>query len=130
MVDASVLASFILKEPGWERLAELLENSYTVDHSLKEVSNAIWRACRRKIISTEDASLRYQALKALVNINVRLIDEKELIDQAFELALEHSITIYDALYLVLALRLNKPLLTLDQVQMKVAEKLGIELVKI
>ncbi|MEM0241295.1 MAG: type II toxin-antitoxin system VapC family toxin [Candidatus Nezhaarchaeales archaeon] len=128
VVDASILVSFVLMEPGWEKLVDLLKNSCTVDHALKEVFNAIWRAYKRNIISIEDALLKIQALRKMVDVNVKLIDEKELIDQAFMLALEHNITVYDALYVALALKLKEPLLTLDQAQAKIAEMLGIKLV--
>jgi len=130
VIDASVLTSFILMEPGWERLVDLLKNSYTIDHAVKEASNAIWKAHRKGIISAEDASLKFQALRKLVSVNVKLVKEEELIDQAFTLSLKYNITVYDALYIALALKLEEPLLTLDHLQAEIAEKLGVELVKI
>ncbi|MEM3570130.1 MAG: type II toxin-antitoxin system VapC family toxin [Candidatus Jordarchaeales archaeon] len=40
-------------------------------------------------------------------------------------ALENGITIYDALYIALALQEKSPLLTLDDKQRQVSKKLGI-----
>lgn len=54
---------------------------------------------------------------------MKLVDEEDLMDQAFELALEHNITVSDALYIALALKLKEPLLAFDQTQAKVAENL-------
>lgn len=41
VVDASALAAFLLKEPGWERLARYIEHSISVDMAAKEVANTI-----------------------------------------------------------------------------------------
>ena len=44
VVDASLLAAFVLGEPGWERLASYVRGSCSVDHVVKEVANAIWKS--------------------------------------------------------------------------------------
>lgn len=51
--------------------------------------------------------------------------ETKYLDRAFKIALDHNITIYDALYVAQALQHGKPLLTLDQNQKKVARRLGM-----
>ena len=66
VVDASVLASVILCEPGWEELLDYIKHCYSVDHIIKEVSNTIWKYCTRKILSLEDARRKYRVLKRLV----------------------------------------------------------------
>ncbi len=64
-VDSSVLAAFILQEPGWERMADVLKDSATLDVAVKEVVNAIVVALRRGRITEDGACLKLKALQAL-----------------------------------------------------------------
>ncbi len=64
----------------------------------------------------------------MVNVNILLFNELDLLDEAFKISLEHNITVYDALYITLALKLRKPFATLDLSQRRVAEALGLNLV--
>lgn len=126
-VDASALSAFLLKEPGWKRLAPYLADAVSVDHIVKEVANAIWKACVvRKIISETDAVRLYGLLDSMINVNIVIEPEEDYIEEALRMALEHRITVYDALYLALAKEKNIPLLTLDEKQAQTARKLGIE----
>jgi predicted nucleic acid-binding protein len=44
VIDSSALAKFLLKEEGWRDLRNVvLEKPYTLDLSIKEVANALWR---------------------------------------------------------------------------------------
>lgn len=126
-VDASALSAFLLKEPGWKRLATYLADAVSVDHIVKEVANAIWKACVvRKIISETDAVRLYGLLDSMINVNIVIEPEEDYIEEALRMALEHRITVYDAIYLALAKEKNVPLLTLDEKQAQTARKLGIE----
>jgi predicted nucleic acid-binding protein len=63
VIDASVLAAFIRKEPGWERLAEFVKLCTTVDLALKEVLKTAWGDYSiRKIISIDLAMKLRQIL--------------------------------------------------------------------
>lgn len=128
MVDASALAAFVLREEGWEGLASYLVRAESVDHVLKEVANAIWRARRKGYISLDDALRAYSILRSIVGTNVVLHPEAEYIEDALRIALEHGITVYDSLYIALALSRGGNLLTLDRAQANVAAKLGVRVV--
>jgi len=129
VVDASALSAFILKEPGWEALSKYLTHSTSVDHVVKEVSNAIWKAYKvRNLIGKDIAIKLYKILKSMINTNVILEPEEVFMDKAFEIALETGLTVYDSLYVALALERKLPLLTLDERQGKVAKEMGIEVV--
>ncbi len=126
VVDASALSAFILKEPGWERLAPYLIDSISVDHVVKEVVNTIWKACKvRKYISVDDALRFYEVLNLLIDKNILLEPENEYMKTSLEIALNYNITVYDALYIALAVEKNLPILTLDKKQSRVAKDLGI-----
>jgi predicted nucleic acid-binding protein len=128
VADASVIVAFVLEEPGWENYIDILEYCFTVDHAVKEVLNAIWKSYRNGVLSLEEAVLKSQVLKKMMNVNILLFDEVDLLDEAFKISLGHNITVYDALYIALALKLRKPFATLDLRQRRVAEALGLNLV--
>ena len=128
VADASVIVSFVLEEPGWENYIDILEYCFTVDHAVKEVLNAIWKSYRNGVLSLEEAVLKSQVLKKMMNVNILLFNEVDLLDEAFKISLGHNITVYDALYIALALKLGKPFATLDLRQRRVAEALGLSLV--
>jgi len=126
VVDASVLTAFILKEEGWEDLAGYLRRCVSIDHVVKEVANAIWRAFYlRKRISLDEARHALRLLLKLIEKNVELYPETQYLERAFVISAEYGITIYDSLYIALAKDKNIPLLTLDEKQRRVAKELGI-----
>ena len=47
-VDASALIAFILREEGWERLANFMAFTISVDYAVKEFYNAVWKAVHIK----------------------------------------------------------------------------------
>jgi predicted nucleic acid-binding protein len=51
VIDATVITTFILKEPGWSRCMDIVKNCYTVDHAVKEVSSAILESLMKDFIS-------------------------------------------------------------------------------
>ena len=126
MVDASALAAFILKEEGWEGLTEYLVYSLSLDHVMKEVANAIWKAARlRKVLSEDEAWKAYEILRRIVGKNVVIVPELDYLNRSLEIALKFGITVCDALYLALAEERGLPLLSLDDKQREVAKKLGV-----
>ncbi|MCD6429016.1 MAG: type II toxin-antitoxin system VapC family toxin [Desulfurococcales archaeon] len=126
VVDASALAAFILREEGWEELGEYMVRCVSVDHVVKEVANTIWKAaCVRKLMTADEARRAYGILLRMIGKNIVLRPELEYLSKALEISMKHSITVYDSLYIALALEENKPLLTLDKQQAQVAKKLKI-----
>ncbi|AEM38423.1 PilT protein domain protein [Pyrolobus fumarii 1A] len=128
MVDASILARFILREEGWEKARDLLASStaVTVDHALKEVLNAIWKAVRRGLIGHREAREKARALTILVEKGVVTVEpEDSVLTDAFRLALETGITVYDALYVALALAKKATLATCDARQAEAARQVGV-----
>lgn len=125
VVDASMIGAFILKEDGWENFAGTLENAHTVDHAIKEVCNAIWKAFTRGYIGPEDAKIKLKVLKKLFAKNLTIFPELELLDEAMGISLSRKISIYDSLYLALALKKGARFSSLDQTQLSIARKLGV-----
>ena len=125
VIDASALTAFILKEPGWQSLSKYIMNSTSVDHIIKEVMNAIWKAQVRGLITREYAIKLRESVMTLVGKNIVIEPEEKYINEAFMISLDHKIAIYDALYIALAAAKGLPLLTLDNKQGEVAKKMGV-----
>ncbi|MCL7389373.1 MAG: hypothetical protein LZ173_05485 [Thaumarchaeota archaeon] len=57
MVDASALAKYLLREEGWEEVSRYVRTMrplYSLEHVLKEVTNAVWRdASTRKVVTSK-----------------------------------------------------------------------------
>ncbi len=129
VVDASVLTKYVLREENWIEVRKRLEEeAVSVDHVVKEVANAIWKkAVVMKLEPLEIALRRYQVLRMLVAEGiVRIESGLQYLDEAFRIALENNVTVYDALYIAQAMRLRATLVTSDLKQSRVVEKLGIK----
>ncbi|MFP3163398.1 MAG: type II toxin-antitoxin system VapC family toxin [Acidianus hospitalis] len=119
----------MLKESNWERLAELIPNSSTLDVAVMETLNAISNAKKKKVIDEEVANKLFEALNEFANA-MKVYESKYYLEKAFKLAIKYGINTYSALYLALAEDLNLSLATLDAKQAKVASKMGIEVINI
>ena len=127
VIDASALAKFILREEGWEELIEFLKSgTVSVDHVAKEVANAIWRRSVREKLNVKEVWRMFQALKEILNKNVVMEGELRYLNEAFKIAVEHRVTVYDGLYISQAKKLRLKLLTSDSKQAQVAKAVGVE----
>lgn len=92
-----------------------------------EVGNALLTAQRRQRITSEQ---RLKALRALKDLPIEM--DLETSERAWretiQLADDHGLTLYDAVYLELAVRLNLPLTTFDAQLKAAAERFGLAFV--
>ncbi len=132
VVDASSLAKYVIKEEGWETVESYLmeEQCLSVDHVVKEVLNALWKAAViTRVITLGQASEKAFLLRMLIKEGVVAVEnELEYVDKAFSLAIKHRLTLYDALYIAQALAKNAVLLTSDKRQVNAAEKAGLKVI--
>jgi len=121
VIDASTLAKFILKEEGWEEVAEQLKaGTLSLDLVVKEVANAVWKRFRQGAVSREEAKSMLNALKEIQERAIKIEEELTYLDGAAEIAFDRDITIYDSLYIALAKEKGLNLLTADETQASVA----------
>ena len=125
VIDASALTAIVLKEEGWEDLLDSSDMFLSVDLILKEAANAVWAAALSGRLSTAEAREAFSILREFFASVVVTRPQSGLVDQAFELALKHGLTVYDSIYVALAVRESLPLLTLDSSQARVAREEGI-----
>lgn len=89
-----------------------------------EVRNALLVAERRRRISAKGATVRLRSLRELPIYT----DAEADLEMVFELARDHHLAIYDAVYLELARRRNEALATLDAALVRAATVEGLSLV--
>lgn len=114
-MDASVAAKWLLPEAGSNAAARLLDDDGVAFHVPElfdaELGNVLWKRVQRRELSTAEASRTV----ALVNrIPATRHVHADLLEHAFTLAVELSISVYDALYVSLAVAIDAPLVTADR----------------
>jgi len=117
------LVKIITKEPGWEKLEELLRGGETLDLALVEVSNAIWKkTVLLGMMKYEDSIIALKAVKELLPQLLVVHKSVDLLQRAMEISLKEKIPIYDSLYIALAEDKGEKLITGDKKQYDVAIK--------
>ncbi len=104
VIDASVVAAAFFPEPHAEPARKLLSSGDTFlapDLIYGELANVIWKRWRRKEIDAADAQ---QLLDDFLILPLRIAPSAELVELALRLAIETNRSVYDCLYLALAMR--------------------------
>lgn len=103
VVDTSVAAKWYLPEPGSPAAVDLLEGGYALlapDLIVPELGNVLWKKVQWGEITAADA---HRVAGAWVEAcPVRILASAPYLSAALEIALRHGRTVYDALYLALA----------------------------
>jgi predicted nucleic acid-binding protein len=115
VVDASIAVKWLVDEPLSAAAALLLEDEPVLmapDLIYAEVANALWAAARRGRLS--HAEVR-EALDLLADAPLVVpATAKELMIAAAQLASDLDHPVYDCLYLALAIREQRPVVTADR----------------
>jgi len=122
VIDSSALIKYIAKEEGWENVEKhLREGCTTLDLALKEATNALVKKMLKDEVDLETAQKIINHMPKIV----KTTSQMEHLPKALEIAFKNKLTIYDALFIALALNTNTPLLTSDKEQAKVSEEYGV-----
>jgi len=114
VVDASVAAKWFFEESHTEAASAILDAHYQLhapDFLRLELDSVIGKRIRRGEIT---ASLGRSIRDALRAFPLQYHPADLLEDAVFELALETSRSVYDCLYLALAVLIEAPLITADR----------------
>jgi predicted nucleic acid-binding protein len=114
VVDASIVVKWFLPEQSSEEARQLLDESIELvapDLVFAEVGSAVWKRVRMRQL---EAPLARRMVADIANIGVQPVETRILLKDAMGVALSAGITVYDALYLVLAVRLGTQLVTADE----------------
>jgi predicted nucleic acid-binding protein len=113
VVDASVVLKWFVPEIHSDAAARLLSTTHqylSPDLLFPEVGNAIWKKVRRGELTAGEG----QSLAAdVARIAVETVSTRGLMIDAQALAVTTGLTVYDAMYLALAVRLETELITAD-----------------
>ncbi|MFZ8807465.1 MAG: type II toxin-antitoxin system VapC family toxin [Pyrobaculum sp.] len=101
-----------LKGQSFPLFVKEVERVSTLDLAAYEVGSAVWRRVRRGELSMEEGNVVVSTLLSLLE-TFEVFSYREVAADAFRLAVDAGITVYDAAYVVLAKRLDARLLTLD-----------------
>ena len=113
VVDANLVIKWFVPEVDSEAARRWLEapHDYVAPELLfPETGNAVWKKVRRGELSPDEGQ---QLVSDLSVIAVEAISMRGLLPDAHALALRTGITVYDATYLALAVRLETKVITGD-----------------
>ncbi len=125
VVDSSVAVKWYLPENGSERAASLLEAGIRLlapDLLIPEVGNVLWK--RRREMPVEE--MEAIAIALTTACPVSLCSSSALLEGALSLALAYDRSVYDSLYLALALSEDCPLVTADERFSNALQESGLE----
>ena len=130
VLDCSVTMAWVFPDEATEatnRLRDSLVESRAFVPSLwpVEVGNVLLVATRRNRIRVEDWREIRASLEALP-IEIDPVTTSRAWGASLELARTHQLSVYDAMYLELAMRLQLPLATLDRALRIAARTVGVE----
>jgi predicted nucleic acid-binding protein len=121
VVDASVAAKWVLPgsgEPLRDEAVRLLSEwilgncRLTVpDIFWSESANILWKGIRRGRCSEETA---WTSLASLRELDIPTIPALALLDSAFGIAISHGRTVFDSMYVALAVKAKAQLVTADE----------------
>jgi len=131
VVDASVALSWVLPdefESAAERLFEraVMSRLHVPAHFYAEVGNVLLQSHKRGRILIEDLEEARRALRRLQWVTVDL-DRDVIWTRAMTRAHDRGLTLYDGLYLDLAIARDLPLATFDRGLRRAAEAEGVAL---
>jgi predicted nucleic acid-binding protein len=113
VVDASVVVKWFVPEIHSDAARRLLTGPhryFAPDLLFAEAANAIWKKIRRGELRAEEGQ---QLVDDLSRVAVDTISSRSLATDAHALANAIGRTVYDALYLTLAIRLDTRMITAD-----------------
>jgi predicted nucleic acid-binding protein len=114
VLDASVVAAAFFPEKGTEAAKSLLLSAADLlapDLIWAELANVVWKRCRRGEISEQQA---VELLGDILELPLEITPSERLVGPALDLALRTGRTVYDCLYVALALWERTVLVSADQ----------------
>lgn len=111
VVDSSVALKWFIPEDLSQEAERLLDGSFellTPDLLFPEFGNILWKKISRGEIQPEEAR---DILAALKRVPLAVVSSSGLIEAALEIAIACQRTVYDAVYVALAVSRDCPLVT-------------------
>ncbi len=127
IADTNTFLAVTLYEPERDNIIEL-----TLGHDLIapdilpfEIGNALSAMYKRHRLNNDELLSVWDATQQ-IPVDLRSVDIRE----ALKIALQFNIYAYDAYFLICAISLHSPLITLDRRMIEVAHSLGIHIMEV
>ena len=114
VIDASVAIKWFLSEELQREALALLEQDHhfiAPDLLMAEVGNILWKRIRRGEMEPMEAA---QVLKGLRELDLEVHAIADLVEAALEIGNQSDTTVYDGIYMALAVQTDSILLTADR----------------
>ena len=125
VVDASVAIKWVISEVHSASAMRALRRSNDLlapDLIWAEIGNVLWKKHRAELLEAQEAE---QLLLDLRRFPLRIFPSPDLYEEAWDIAVTHSRTFYDSLYLALAVKTNCRLVTADRKLLNAFQKLPL-----
>jgi predicted nucleic acid-binding protein len=112
--DASVAAKWFLAEPDAAAALRLLDGRHRLaapDLIHAEFGNIVWKLHARGVLDTKEAS---DMIEHFLSMPLEIHDSTYLLAPALQIAIATKRTVYDSLYLALAVELGATVVTADE----------------
>ena len=112
--DACIGAKLFFEEIYTEHAVRILDDKYTLhtpDFFLMEITNLLCKRIRRREITNKASD---EIRKALTQLPVNLYNTNQLLDAAYEIAITTGSSLYDCIYIALAILLDCQIVTSDK----------------
>lgn len=134
VVDSSVFASIIVKDEFYSRALKFIRDNVglglvTIDVALVEVANTLWKHVHllKRIPENSYPVLRDSIKPLIVNAVTGIYRSEALLEKAVDNALKFNITVYDSLYVTLALNRDCKLASFDEKLEKQLKDAGLSI---
>jgi len=113
IVDASVALKWALTEPDSDVAARLIARGDLAAPAMLhvELGNTLTKLSRRRMIAPADALSAWRELR---ETNILIYDDEALLEPAVELSLALNASVYDCVYLALAVETADQVVTADE----------------
>ena len=114
VVDASVVAKWFVPERHSDDAARLLDDQHELaspDLMWAEIGNVLWKKSRAGQVTGQEAA---RIIRALDDFPVTVFPSRLVLEGALEIALGTGRSVYDSVYLALAIALDCRLVTADE----------------
>ncbi|HLW80075.1 MAG TPA: type II toxin-antitoxin system VapC family toxin [Terriglobia bacterium] len=118
VVDASVVAKCLVPETDTKRARKVLVLWAEARLDLmapsilpSEIANMLWKRTRRNLLPVAEVGPLYTEF---LGLRIPLVPADSLVEPALKLALHYGHSVYDGLYLALALQTGSDFLTADE----------------
>ena len=125
VIDASVAVKWFLPEPHAHAARRVLKGRRSLlapDLIWAEVGNVLWKRVQRAEITREAA---WRILQDFKRFPLQTFSAKALLEPAWALAVQCRMSVYDGLYLALAVSRNCKLVTADRSLLHAVESTSI-----